>query len=305
MLGSRRSALALAQVALVKRAAHEKNPNLSIDVRTYTTRGDSITDVPLRQVGGTGIFTGEIETALLSGEIDIAVHSLKDVPSDTADGLCIAGVLERADPRDAFLSNTGTGLRDLAPGDTVGTSSLRRRAQLTRINPGAVAVDMRGNIGTRLRKLRDGHCNGIILAAAGLARAGMTEHITEYLRIEVMLPAPAQGIIGLETRVGDDNALNVVDAVNHDPTWNAAVAERSFLREVEGGCQIPIGCFAAVEGSSIDITGFISDIEGACWVKRSVKGSIEKSLDLGEKLAEEMLNDGGREILEIVRNGDI
>ena len=221
------------------------------------------------------------------------------------EGRSIAGVLERADPRDAFLSKTSSSLMDLAPGDTVGTSSLRRRAQLRRINPGAIAVDMRGNIDTRLRKLRDGYCSGIILAAAGLGRAGLTDHITEYMRMEDMLPAPAQGTIGLETRVDDDNAQYVVDSLNHDATWAAAVAERSFLREVEGGCQIPIGCFAAVVGNSIDITGLISDIEGTRWVKRSTKGPVEKSPDLGAKLAGEMLDDGGREILEIVRNGNI
>ncbi|MAG13345.1 MAG: hydroxymethylbilane synthase [Spirochaetales bacterium] len=305
VLGSRGSKLALAQVEIVREVLAASCPDLLVKVATYTTKGDSVTDVPLSQVGGTGIFTSELESALQSGEIDIAVHSLKDVPSEIDEGLAIAGVLERADPRDAFLSEDGRLLEELEKGDTVGTSSLRRKAQLCRINPGAVAVDIRGNIDTRIRKLFQGHCDGIILAAAGLHRAGFESSITEYLRLDTMLPAPTQGIIGLEVRGDDKTTIDIVAYLNHKATWLAAAGERSFLREVEGGCRIPVGCHAALDKATMEITGLVADVDGTRLVRRFLRGPADQAADLGKKLAGEILASGGREILEIVRTGNI
>ena len=302
-IGTRASLLALAQAGELERAVRERFPELDIERVLIRTGGDRRPHLPIPEIDGTGLFTRELEEALLAGRIDLAVHSLKDLPTDLPSGLVLGGVLERGEARDALVSGSGRRLDELDGRDVVATSSLRRRAQLLHRNRRPAAVDMRGNVDTRLRKMEQGACTALLLAAAGLVRTGLEGRITELLEPQVMLPAPAQGIIAAEVRAGDPLAGEVCRGLNHGATWTAAMAERAFLRRLEGGCRLPAGCLARVGAGGCTITGLIADPGGERVIRRSLEGPEAGAEALAVRLAAELLESGGAAILEAARGG--
>jgi len=249
VIGTRGSALALWQTRYVGGRLRAAAPDLDVQIKIIQTRGDLVRDRALSQVGGKGLFVKEIENALLTGEIDLAVHSLKDMPTEQPEGLSLGSILERAEPRDALVVRGGAGgLEGLPSGARVGTSSLRRRAQLLAVRPDLQLLDLRGNVDTRLRKLREGQYDAVVLAVAGLVRLGYADAINQVLPLDLMLPAPGQGALCIEVRADDGSTQDLIAALDHPPTRWAAQAERAFLRRLEGGCQVPIGAYAEVSG---------------------------------------------------------
>ena len=299
-LGTRRSKLALTQSNWVKAQIEEKCPHVEVELVKITTKGDKILDVPLSKVGGKGLFVKEIEEALLDGRIDFAVHSLKDVPTELPDGLEVSIFPEREDPRDALVSRDGKGLMELAPGAAVGTSSLRRMAQLRAARQDLKIEPLRGNLDTRLRKLDEGGFQAIILAVAGLRRMGLSARITEILPYTIMLPAIGQGALGLEFRSADSHTRDVLVRLHHEDTALMVRAERAFLARLEGGCQVPMGAYAVLEGDEILLTGFVADEEGKRMIRMETKGPASDPEAIGDALGLEILHAGGKEILEEV-----
>jgi hydroxymethylbilane synthase len=299
-LGTRGSPLALRQAEEVRRALEASRPGLRVHLIPVKTHGDRVKEVPLPQVGVKGIFAKEIEEALLSGEVDVAVHSLKDLPTVLPQGLLIGAVTRREDPRDALISRGKEGLFSLPHGARVGTSSLRRRAQLLAQRPDLVVLPLRGNLDTRLRKLEAGEVDALVVAAAGLIRMGWEDRASEFLPLEVSLPAPGQGALALEIRRDGDALL--LSSLDHLPTRLATEAERAFLRRLEGGCQVPIGAFGQIEGGTLRLSGFVASLEGKPIVRGSVEGPPEDPQSLGEHLAQRLLAEGAGEILEAVRS---
>lgn len=299
-LGTRRSKLALTQSNWVKAQIEEKCPHVEVELVKITTKGDKILDVPLSKVGGKGLFVKEIEEALLDGRIDFAVHSLKDVPTELPDGLEVSIFPEREDPRDALVSRDGKGLMELAPGAAVGTSSLRRMAQLRAVRQDLKIEPLRGNLDTRLRKLDEGGFQAIILAVAGLSRMGLAARITEILPHNIMLPAIGQGALGLEFRSADSHTRDVLVRLHHEDTALMVRAERAFLARLEGGCQVPMGAHAVLEGDEILLTGFVADEEGKRMIRMETKGPASDPEAIGDALGLEILHAGGKEILEEV-----
>ncbi len=300
-IGTRASQLARAQAGELERAVRERFPELDVELVLIRTEGDRRPHVPIPEIGGAGLFTRELEAALLEERIDLAVHSLKDLPTELPARLELGGVLERGEARDALVSAGGHRLDELDERDVVATSSLRRRAQLLHRNRRPAAIDMRGNVDTRLSKLEQGDCTALLLAGAGLLRLGLGGRITELLDPQVMLPAPAQGIIAVEIREDDPLAAEVCRAVNHGETWTAARAERAFLRRLEGGCRIPAGCLARIGAGWCAITGLIADPEGERVIRRSLEGPAAEAEALAERLAAGILEAGGAAILEAAR----
>jgi hydroxymethylbilane synthase len=296
-IGTRGSLLATTQSTWVKRQIEKQYPDITIDMVTIVTKGDKILDVPLAKVGGKGLFVKELEEALLSKEVDLAVHSMKDVPSELPPSLHLGIVPEREDPRDAFIANNYASVAELPKGGKVGTSSLRRRAQLACLRSDLVIEDLRGNLDTRLRKLDEKQYDAIILAAAGLNRLGMSKRATNYFSAVEMLPAVGQGALGLELRRDDTELFEGLQFFNHAETAVAVQAERAFLFRLEGGCQVPIGAYCQVEGAQLQITGLIASLEGDTVIKGTRSGSWEQAESLGTELADELLGKGGREIL--------
>ena len=290
VIGSRGSQLALWQARHVAARLEELGEQTRIEI--IKTTGDKITDVPLAQVGGKGLFTKEIEEALLAGSIDLAVHSLKDMPAALPDGLTLAAFPEREDPRDALIGCT---LAELRPGMRVGTSSLRRAAQLHALGLGLVIETLRGNVDTRLRKLDEGQYDAIVLAAAGLRRLGWENRITELLDPAVMCPAPGQGALAIETRDDDGAAREIARKLDHAETRAAVTAERALLAVLEGGCQVPIGAYAQLEGSSIHLRAIVASPDGKRVIRDSTCG--EEPIALGHELGRRLLAAGAREIL--------
>jgi hydroxymethylbilane synthase len=290
VIGSRGSQLALWQARHVAARLKELGEQTRIEV--IKTTGDKITDVPLAPVGGKGLFTKEIEEALLAGAIDLAVHSLKDVPAELPAGLTLAAFPEREDPRDALVGRT---LAQLRSGDKVGTSSLRRAAQLHALERGLAIETLRGNVDTRLRKLDEGQYDAIVLAAAGLRRLGWENRITELLDPSVMCPAPGQGALTLETRDDGGAAQQVARKLDHSATRAAVTAERELLAVLEGGCQVPIGAYAHLEGSSIHLRAIVASPDGRRVVRDSLCG--QEPIALGRELGRRLLAAGAREIL--------
>ncbi len=281
-LGTRKSKLALWQSEFVK--SKLESLGLEIELVLITTTGDKILDVPLANIGGKGLFVKEIENALLEGEIDFAVHSLKDVPAVIPDGLIVDVFLEREDPRDAFISKAYKSLKDIPPNAKVGTSSIRRKVQLLQRKKDIVIEDLRGNVDTRLRKLEEGLYEGIILASAGLKRLGMNQAITEYLDF---IPAVGQGIIAIEYKASNKELSNILKKINHEPTYICALAERSFLETVEGSCQIPMGAYATLTKDGIKIRGFIAKEDGTNYRELTLEG--KDPITLGKDLAKNLL----------------
>jgi hydroxymethylbilane synthase len=299
-IGTRASLLAVTQSTWVKEQIERHNPGTSVELVKITTRGDKILDVPLAKVGGKGLFVKELEDALLDGRADLAVHSMKDVPTDLPDGLHLAIVSERENPHDAFISNSCSDVLDLPQGATVGTSSLRRKSQLAALRPDLVIEDLRGNLDTRLRKLDEGLYDAIILAAAGLNRLGMADRITSFFSPEQMLPAIGQGALGLELRKDNDELLGGISFLNHTWTATAVAAERAFLLRLEGGCQVPIGAYAVADDDRVTLTGLIASVDGREILKEQATGPVETAAGIGTALAEKLLELGGRRILDEV-----
>lgn len=297
VIGARWSKLALWQanhIADLLRAAH---PGLTVTTRTILTTGDKVLDAPLAKIGGKGLFTKEIESAMLAGEVDLAVHSLKDMPAELPPGLVIAAVTQRLDPGDAFVSNTYSSLTNLPKGAKLGTSSLRRKAQLLAARPDLLIENLRGNVDTRLRKLDNGEYDAIVLAVAGLKRLGLGSRISEVLPQTVCLPAVGQGALAIETRAADREVLPLVACLEDQATRQAVTAEREFLRVLEGSCQVPVGVFGQAAAGAVTLQAVILSLDGTTKVADSITGSSADAALLGNTLAERMLAAGGREIL--------
>jgi hydroxymethylbilane synthase len=292
-IGSRGSQLALWQANHIAACLKEQGVETRLEI--IKTTGDKIQDVPLAMVGGKGLFTKEIEEALLAGTIDLAVHSLKDMPTDLPPGLTLSAIPEREEPRDALI---GAALDELCEGVRVGTSSLRRAAQLHALGIGLKIETLRGNVDTRLRKLDEGQYDAIVLAAAGLRRLGWHDRIKELVPVEIMCPAVGQGALAIETRNDDGDAQQVVRSLNHLPTQIAITAERALLAVMGGGCQVPIGAHASIDGASIHLRAIVASPDGTRIIRRELSGTDPSSL--GQRLGEQLLKDGAREILSAV-----
>jgi hydroxymethylbilane synthase len=307
VIGTRGSSLALWQTEYVSQKLRAVAPNLDIEVKRIKTQGDLLRDRPLSRVGGKGFFVKELENALLSGEADLAVHSLKDVPTELPDGLALGATLERTDPHDALVARGGGELSALPQGARVGTSSLRRRAQLLAVRPDLEVADLRGNVDTRLRKLHAGEYDALVLAAAGLARLGLEEHISQRLPLDVMLPAPAQGALAVECRAGDEALLELLRPIHHRPTWAAVSAERAFLSGLGGGCSVPVAAYAverpqgAGGDTALRLRGLVASLDGRQVLRVVGDGPPEEPERLGQRLAQEALARGASAILEDIR----
>jgi len=293
-LGTRKSKLALWQANFVK----EKLEALGckVELVPITTTGDKILDAPLAKIGGKGLFVKEIENALLAGEIDLAVHSLKDVPMIIPEGLTLSAITEREEPYDVLISRNGNKLEELPSGAVVGTSSLRRQVQIKRRRRDLKVEILRGNVDTRLRKLKEGLYDAIVLAYAGVKRMGLSGEISQVL--EDFIPAVGQGSLAIETRAEDERVINFVKVLNHEESWLRAVCERAFLRELQGGCQVPIGAYAWIEEDRIKIKGFISDLEGERFLEGYEEAGLQEAEEVGKRLAQRLLREGGEEILK-------
>jgi hydroxymethylbilane synthase len=296
-IGTRTSILALWQANWVKEEIEKSRP-IGVELVKIKTTGDKIIDVPLAKVGGKGLFVKEIEEALLSGDIDLAVHSMKDVPTALPQGLHLRAITKRADARDALISRRGIKLRDLPAGAKIGTSSLRRQAQLLHSRPDFEILQLRGNLDTRLKKLDSGLYDAIILAGAGVKRLNWENRITEYIEFCLMLPAIGQGSLGIETRIDDAPTNALVAFFDHPETSLSVRAERAFLRRLEGGCQVPIAAYGVVEAEELRMTGLVASTDGKRVVKDCIKGAAVEAETLGITLAEKLLAMGADEILE-------
>lgn len=292
-IGSRGSKLALWQAEWVKARLEEAGHSCTIEI--IKTTGDKILDVPLAKIGGKGLFTKEIEEALLDGRIDLAVHSLKDLPTELPPGLALACIPQREDPRDAMVGST---LADLAPGARVGTSSLRRAAQLRALRPDLKILDIRGNVDTRLRKQQEGQYDALVMASAGLTRLGLSQHIAEYLDPASFLPAVAQGALAIETRADKGPAWQACQALHDASAGVEATAERALLAGLGGGCQVPLGANAVLNGAELLLRAAVVSPDGQRLVRKQIAGSADDAAALGEALAREFLQSEAREIIE-------
>ena len=299
-IGTRQSLLALWQSNHIAACLRKQYPECEVVLKKIVTKGDRILDVPLAQIGGKGLFTKEIEEDLLSGEVDLAVHSLKDMPTVLPEGLCLTAITERANVGDAFVSNKYNSFAELPLGAVVGTSSLRRKAQLLAARPDLTIRDLRGNVDTRLRKLDEGLYDAIILAAAGLERLGHGDRIKAVIPSSVCLPAVGQGALAIECRTNDAEVRQMLDFLNDVPTVYATNAERAFLGLLEGGCQVPIGVHADVEGDKIKIEAIIAALDGSTVLRDTVEGPASDAVALGQALGRKMLANGGQEILAAI-----
>ena len=298
-IATRKSPLALWQAEFVAAELARLHPGLTTELVKITTRGDKILDVPLAKVGGKGLFTKEIDAALADGRADLAVHSMKDVPTELPPGMSIRAIPERADPRDAVATRTGGGLASLPAGARIGTSSLRRLCQLKARFPSFEFVSVRGSVQTRLDKVGR-EVDAVILAAAGVRRLGIADRMHAFLDTDVMLPAVAQGTLGIQTRDDDDATNALVDGLNHADTVDRTRAERAFLATLEGGCQVPIAAYAVLEGDRLHLSGLVGEVDGSLLIRRTIEGARADADQLGRTLATQVLDAGGREILERV-----
>ncbi len=303
-IGTRGSQLALYQANVVKEELESKYPEYHFQIVVIKTKGDKILDVPLSKIGDKGLFTKELEVAMFDNEIDMAVHSLKDLPTRFPEGVELGAVLKRGEVRDAMISTSKKTLKDLTAEDVIATSSLRRKAQLLRINKNFKIVEIRGNVNTRIRKMEEGFCTVMVMAGAGLQRLGMDEYISELIGPELMIPACSQGAIAIEIRENDPVIAAIVGAINHQDTLIATDAERAFLRTLEGGCQIPVGSYSRINNGTFELTGFISSINGEEFLAEKIEGTVDKAVELAVQLAESLLGKGGREILKEIRLED-
>ena len=299
-IGTRGSQLALYQANWVREKLVQTHPNLKVTLVTIKTTGDKIQDAPLAKIGGKGVFVKEIEEALIQRRVDLAVHSIKDVPTELPKELHLSAITTREDPRDVFISKDGKNLRELQQGAKIGTSSLRRQAQLLHFRGDLELIPLRGNLDTRLKKLEKMNMDGIVLAMAGVKRLGFESRITEIIPTEISLPAIGQGALGIETRKGDKEVEERIHFLNDPPSAIAVSAERAFLKKLEGGCQVPIAAFARIIDSTIHIDGLVGTIDGKRLIKHHLEGTIDQGVLLGTELAEILLGKGAKEILEEV-----
>ena len=297
IIGTRSSKLALWQADYVMDCLQKKYPELHVEKKLMTTKGDKILDAPLAKIGGKGLFTKELEQDMLAGGIDIAVHSLKDMPTEVPDGLIITAITKRYDPGDAFVSNKAASLAELPQGAVVGTSSLRRKAQLLHARPDLVVKDLRGNVNTRLRKLDAGEYDAAVLAVAGLRRLGFGDRITEVLPKSMILPAVGQGALAIEAREDDAETRELVTFLNDEATVACAKAERAFLARVEGGCQVPVGVYATPEDGGLHVEAVIASLDGKRLYRDHVSGQVKDAETIGTQLADKLLDMGGIDIM--------
>lgn len=301
VIGTRGSKLARWQAEYIADRLRKQYDGLVVRLKHIVTTGDKIVNVPLAQIGGKGLFTKELEVAMLNGEIDLAVHSLKDMPTELPAGLIFAAITERADPWDAFVSLRYHTIDELPHGASLGTSSLRRKAQLLHYRPDLRIYDLRGNIDTRLHKLVERPFDAIILAAAGLKRLGWGGEIRQILSADICLPAVGQGALAIEIRQSDDQVLAMLEFLNDESAQLATTAERAFLQTVEGGCQVPVGVFGQLIGNEIKLEAIIASLDGKILLRETRQRSKEQAGAIGRELAEQMLDKGGRQILAAIR----
>jgi len=297
-IGTRGSALALWQANHVKECIETTFPDLRVDIKTIKTTGDRITDRPLAMVGGKGLFVKEIEASLLDSSIDLAVHSMKDMPGELPDGLIIGAIPERANPFDVLISAQGELFKEYPQGAVIGTSSLRRGSQLKHLRPDLEIKSIRGNLDTRLKKLKSGEYAAIVLAAAGLERLGQVNEITEYLTETDMVPAVGQGALCIETRENDPDMENILSVLDHEPTRICVTGERAFLKKIEGSCHIPVACFGKIRDNRIIFTAVVASEDGKSFIKETIESTPEQVTEKGRELAKLVLDKGGKRILE-------
>ncbi|QSJ15614.1 hydroxymethylbilane synthase [Nostoc sp. UHCC 0702] len=299
-IGSRKSQLALVQTYWVQEQLKNCYPDITFEVHTMSTQGDKILDVALAKIGDKGLFTKELEVGMLNREIDFAVHSLKDLPTHLPEGLTLAAITERENPADALVvheKHKDLQIETLPTGAVIGTSSLRRLAQLRHQFPHFTFKDVRGNLNTRLAKLDAGEYDALILAAAGLERLGMSDRIHQILPKEISLHAVGQGALGIECRADDSELISLLKAIEHPPTRDRCLAERAFLRDLEGGCQVPIGVNTEIDGDNLTLTGIVASVDGQKLVKDTITGKANNAEAIGTELAHLLRQQGAQEIL--------
>lgn len=300
-IGTRGSRLALYQAELTKKLLLKEFPETRVEIVIIKTKGDKILDVALSKIGDKGLFTKELEVALIEGDVDIAVHSLKDLPTSLPEGLKLGAVLKRGEFRDALVSKDGRRLSELTSKDVIATSSLRRQAGLLRYNKNFKIIDIRGNVETRLRKMKEGYCDAMIMAAAGLQRLDLDKYITEIIEPGIIIPATSQGAIAIESRINNPQIDAYLKGINSTETWDAIDTERAFLRNIEGGCQVPVGCYTEFNNDTITITGFVASVDGTEYLQDSESGLIKDGESIGIKLAENLITKGAKTILDNIR----
>ena len=296
-IATRKSPLALWQAHFVQSRLQQLYPQLRVELLPMSTKGDKILDSPLAKVGGKGLFVKELEQAILAGDADIAVHSMKDVPVEFPEGLGLTIICERDDPRDAFVSGRFASIAELPTGSRVGTSSLRRQCQLRAQRPDLQVIDLRGNVNSRLAKLDAGEYDAILLAAAGLRRLGLHERISALLPPELSLPANGQGAVGIECRLDDDELLTLLAPLEHAPTRQRVLAERAMNRALQGGCQVPIGAYAELEDDTLWLRGLVGLPDGSQILRAEIRGAASEPEALGQALAEQLLAQGAASLL--------
>lgn len=299
-IATRQSPLALWQANYVKDRLIQLYPALSVELVPMVTKGDVILDTPLAKIGGKGLFVKELETALLNGEADIAVHSMKDVPMQFPQGLGLSVICPREDPRDAFVSNKYRTLNELPQGAVVGTSSLRRQCQLKQLRPDLDIRSLRGNVGTRLSKLDQGDYDAVILASAGLIRLGLRERIASFIEPEISLPAAGQGAVGIECRVDDQDVHQLLAPLADATTTACVLAERAMNNRLQGGCQVPIGGYAVLRNNEIYLRALVGALDGSAIIRAEGKSAVENGEELGVQIAEQLLRQGADKILQSI-----
>ena len=304
-IATRKSPLAMWQAEHIQARLEQLHPGLSVELGTFTTKGDKILDTPLAKIGGKGLFVKELEVAMLNGDADIAVHSMKDVPMEFPYGLELGIICERENPLDAFVSNRYTSIDELPQGAVVGTSSLRRQCQLQQQRPDLVIKSLRGNVQTRLGKLDNGEFDAIILAAAGLLRMEMTDRIASYITAESSLPAGGQGALGIEWRCGDSDIHALLQPLHHAETAACVLAERAMNRRLQGGCQVPIAAYAVQQDNQLNLRGLVGSVDGKQMLTTTQQGAVADAEQLGIAAAEALLEQGAGAILEAVYGHEV
>lgn len=299
-IATRKSALAMWQAEYVQALLTQHHPELTVELLPMSTQGDQILDSPLAKIGGKGLFIKELEIAMQEGRADLAVHSMKDVPVEFPEEFGLHAICEREDPRDAFVSNKYAEVNELPQGSVVGTCSLRRQCQLKATRPDLVIKDLRGNVNTRLAKLDDGQFDAIILASAGLIRLEMHDRISSFIETELSLPAVGQGAVGIECRNDDAELIKILSVLNCPETAVRITAERAVNAKLQGGCQVPIGSYAELEGNQIYLRGMVGSTDGTTILRAEIRGPKEEASSLGEKVADDLLSQGADRILALL-----
>ncbi len=303
-IGTRGSQLALWQANFIKSEIERLFPDCDVELKIIKTTGDRITDRPLAMIGGKGLFVKEIEAALLNNTIDLAVHSMKDMPGELPKGLIIGAIPKRENPFDVLISKNKCLLSDYKKGAKIGTSSLRRASQIKHVRPDVVIESIRGNLDTRIKKLKAGNYDAIVLAAAGLRRLGQESEITQYLDESDMIPAVGQGALCIETRENDHNIALIMERLNHHDTWICVTGERAFLKQIEGSCHIPVACFGKIIDNEVVLTAVVASVDGKELIKEQIVSPMDKVKRNGQVLADQVLEKGGKKILESLNSND-